>query len=155
MMNILKKINPLIPKTASNDYHGYKIAQYIFIPLIVLTIVRSCIHLLAQDGGAVSIASLDVSGPAGQNVISIFSQWGLSQLLMGVVYAIVYIRYKNLISICYLFLIIEYVGRMMVGLAKPMVTVFTPPGAFLNYIMVPISICMLILSLMIPKNLRE
>ena len=146
----MKKYNPLFPETANNDYKGYNIAKYVLLGVIVMTIIRSCIHVFAPDGGAGTIARFDTSGPQGQNLISIFAQWGLMQLIVVFVYIIVILRYRNLIPFCWLLIFIEYTGRLLVGLSKPAALPATPPGAWL-ILLIPISIVMLYLSLKIPK----
>ena len=149
----MKKYNDILPKSANNDYKGYNIAKYVFLVIIFVTIGRSCIHLLAPDGGAGTIAGMDTSGATGQNLITIFALWGQSQLLIGLFFIIVYLRYKNLISFCYIILLIEYAGRIIIGgFFKPGITTHAPLGAFFNIIMVPLSIIMFILSIMIPKE---
>jgi hypothetical protein len=148
----MKKCDTIFPKSANNNYNGYNIAKYVFLFIIFFTLARSCIHLFAPDGGAGIIAGLDTSGEMGQKLISIFSMWGLSQLLIGFFFIIVYLRYQNLISFCYLILIIEYAGRITIGFFKPVITMHTPPGAIGNYLLIPLSILMFILSIMVPKK---
>ncbi len=150
----MTKINPIFPESVNNEYKGYSIARYVFVVIIVITIFRSCIHLLAPDGGAGVIAGLDTSGEQGQNLIGIFSLWGFSQLLLGFFFIIVYLRYKSLISFCYLLLIIEWTGRMIISIFKPLIITYTPPGAIGNLIFVPLSIIMFILSIIMPKKLQ-
>jgi predicted permease len=47
----------------------------------------------------------------------------------------------------YLFIFIEYAGRLLIDLAKPFETSGTAPGAFGNIILIPLSPAMLYLSL--------
>jgi hypothetical protein len=49
----------VLSKQADNNFPGYKIAAIVFILVAVVTVIRSCIHILAPDGGAV-----DQSAPA-------------------------------------------------------------------------------------------
>jgi len=149
----VKKYNPLFPESANNEYNGYKVAKYVFLGIIVMTVIRSCIHVFAPDGGAGTIARFDTSGPQGQNLISIFAQWGLMQLIVVFIFIIVYIRYQSLISFCWLLIFFEYTGRVLVGLSKPAILPQAPPGALL-ILLIPISIVMLYFSLKIPKNKR-
>ena len=149
----MKKYNPLLPETADNEYNGYDFAKYVFVVLIVITVIRSCIHVFAPDGGAGTIARFDTSGPQGQNLISIFAQWGLMQLIVVFFFIIVYLRYQSLISFCWLLVFIEYTGRLLVGVSKPAVLPQAPLGAHM-ILLIPISIVMLYFSLKIPKNKR-
>ena len=135
-----------------NSFHGYRIAAIIFLLVTLVTIVRSCIHIFAPDGGASSIAGIDVSVAGGSNIISLFALWGLSQVLMGLVYLVVYFRYKSLIPLMYLLILIEYTGRTLLGFIKPLEVTHIPPGAIGDYILIPLAAVMLILSLTRPKK---
>ena len=140
----------LLPATIDNQYRGLKLAQYAFLILTVATLVRSLIHVFAPDGGAQSIATIPLAnypGDAAAAVILMFSLWGLSQLLMGFVYLIVYFKYKSLIPAMYVLMIVEYAMRIVIGQMKPIVTSGTAPGSIGNWIMVPVCIVLLILSL--------
>ena len=145
-------VNRLFPKQVDNNFQGYRIATIIFFLITLFTLARSCIHLFAPDGGASSIAGISTAGEGGSNIISLFALWGLSQLLMGLVYLVVYFRYKSLIPFMSLLILIEYSGRMVIGFVKPLEVSHTPPGAIGDYVMVPVAILMLILSLKRPKR---
>lgn len=150
--------NLLLPREVSNRYEGNKLALLAFIPLVGVTIARSLIHILRADGGAQSIATipLDSYAPAASGaVITIFALWGLSQLLLGLLYMIVLLRYRALVPLMYLTMLIEYLGRIGIGLWKPLETLQTPPGARLNIAMVAIAMLMLTLSLRQNRPLHE
>ena len=140
----------ILPDVIDNQFRGLKIAQYAFLILTVATLVRSLIHVFAPDGGAQSIATIPLASypaDAATTVVLMFSLWGLSQLLMGVVYLVVYIRYKSLISAMYVLMIVEYAMRIVIGQMKPIVTSGTAPGSIGNWIMVPVCIVLLAFSL--------
>jgi len=141
----------MFPKQVDNNFQGYNVTAIIFLLVTIFTIVRSCIHILAPDGGAGSIAGIDLSVAGGSNIVSIFALWGLSQLLMGIVYLVVFFRYKSLIPFMYLLILAEYSGRIAIGFIKPLIVIHTPPGAIGDYILIPLAILMLILSLNRPK----
>lgn len=137
----------LLPKTVTNNYRGRKIALWIFTILAIVSTGRSFIHFLAPDGGAGSIAGLDLSKGA-ENIIFSFGLWGLSQLLYASIQLLVAFRYKTLIPLFYLILFIETIGRMVVGAMKPPILLHgMPPGGIANYILLPLVIVMFILSL--------
>lgn len=145
---------PLLPKIIDNQYRGIKLAQYAFLLITSATIVRSLIHVFAPDGGAMSIATIPLSAysaEAAATVVLMFSLWGLSQLLMGLVYLGVYLKYKSLIPMMYVLLIVEYSMRIVVGQMKPIVTTGTAPGSVGSWIMVPVCAALLALSL-IPRR---
>ena len=103
-----------------------------------------------SDGGAQSIATipLDSFTPNGSAaVVTFFALWGLSQLLIAAWYVLVLTRYRSLIPLMYLSIIIEYLGRMAIGAWKPVVSLETPPGATGNFVLSGLGLAMLILSM--------
>lgn len=138
---------PFLPKKAGNDYRGYAIAKWVFLLLAAIGFVRSCIHLLAPDGGAGSIAGMDVSVAGGDGIIFAFSLWGSAQLLYAVIQLVVFFRYRTLIPFLYALMFVETLLRMLVGQMNPVEFAHTPPGAIGNYVMLPLVAVMLILSL--------
>lgn len=140
----------LIPKFIDNDFKGKNISLYIFYLISPITIIRSLIHIFAPDGGAKSIANIPLylySKNASDTIIHIFSEWGLSQLIMGILYLIVLLKYKSLIPLMYLFLVIEYSTRLLLTIYKPIVIEGHAPGGVANYFLVPLLIILFILSL--------
>ena len=115
-------------------------------------------HLLAPDGGAQSIATIPLdtySDGAAANVIAIFSQWGLSQLLLTGLFVLVLVRHRSLIPLFYLLFALEQCGRMAVGHFKPVVTLETAPCAAANLPLLAIALLMLVLSLIPRKRKNE
>jgi len=106
--------------------------------------------MFSSDGGAQSIATIPLdsfTANGADAVILIFALWGLSQLLIGIVYGIVLWHYQALIPLMYLLMIFEYGMRIVLGAIKPIETIGTAPGSIFNVIMVPLAIFMLVLSL--------
>jgi hypothetical protein len=137
----------LLPAKADNTIRGWKFPLYIFILIAVISTVRSFIHLLSPDGGAGSIAGMDLSVAGASEIIFAFALWGSSQLLMSIIQLLVIFRYRSLIPFIYLILILEILLRELVGNMKPVTFAHTPPGAVGNQIMLPLAILMLALSL--------
>jgi hypothetical protein len=143
-------IDKMFPKQLNNDYSGHALARWVFVLLTIVTLIRSLIHMFTSDGGAQSIATIPLdsySQGGAAAVVLIFSMWGLSQLLLGLLYVVVLWRYQAFIPFMYLLITIEYAGRIILGLIKPVETTGTTPGGIGNLIFVPLAIVMLILSL--------
>lgn len=119
----------------------------IFALLTILSTVRSCTHVLAPDGGAGSIAGLDLSVTGADGIIFAFGLWGSSQLLFALIQLLVVFRYRSLVPFMFLMLIIEILLRELVGKMKPVTFAHTPPGAIGNQIILPLAALMLVLSL--------
>ena len=147
MKHILER---LFPAQFDNVYRGNKIALWVFYPLTAITLWRSQHHITAPDGGAQSIATipLDTYTQGGaQGIITIFALWGLAQLAMGLVMLLAAIRYKSMIPLLWLFILLEYGGRRLIGIYKPLETVETAPGQNAAYILPIVALVMLALAL--------
>ena len=84
-------LDKLLPQTVTNTYRGHPLAKWALVALTIVTIGRSLVHMFAADGGAQSIATiaLDIFTEGGANtVITLFALWGLSQLIIGLLYAL-------------------------------------------------------------------
>ena len=148
----------ILPAQIDNHYRGLKISQYAFFLITAVTLVRSLIHVFAPDGGAQSIATIPLdsySAEAASTVILMFSLWGLSQLLMGIVYFGVSLKYRSLIPAMYVLVIFEYAMRIVIGQMKPILTTGTAPGSIGSWIMVPVCAVLLALSLIPAKSSKQ
>jgi len=141
----------LLPARADNTIPGMKLPVYVFALLAIVSTVRSCIHLLAPDGGAGSIAGLDLTVAGASGIVFAFALWGSAQLVYAFVQLAVAFRYRSLVPFMYVLLIIETLLRILVGRMKPVQFAHTPPGAVGNWIILPLAVLMLALSLR-PRN---
>jgi len=140
----------LLPKQPDNAYRGALIAKWVFIAMVAMTVGRSLAHILLPDGGAQSIATIPLdaySAGASKVVIGMFAQWGLTQLVFGLLYVLVLWRYQSLIPLMWLFILSEWTGRLLLGAVKPFETVGTAPGAVGNLVIPLLALAMLVLSL--------
>lgn len=140
----------ILPKDINNTYTGHPIALYAFYLITGITIIRSLIHIVAPDGGAQSIATIPLdtySVESANTVIFMFGLWGISQLLLGILFLIIAIRYKALIPLMYIFIFTEYTLRLILGLIKPITLAGTAPGGIGNYVFIVLAIIMFILSM--------
>ena len=139
----------ILPTTIDNNYKGNKIALWFFYLITAVTVVRSLIHMFKHDGGAQSIATipLDTFTETGAAVvILIFAYWGLSQLMFGIIQVIVAIRYKSLIPLMYLMLVLEWATRFLLSMYKPIETVGQAPGGIGNMVLPFVCLVMFFLS---------
>lgn len=137
----------LFPETASNEIRGWKLPVYVFMLLAVVSTVRSCIHLFSVDGGAGSIAGMDLSVQGADGIIFAFALWGSAQLVYAIIQLLVAFRYRALIPFMYLLLIVETLLRMLVGNMRPVSFAHTPPGAIGNYVILPAAVILLVIML--------
>ena len=136
----------LLPQDPTN-YFGAMIAFWLTALYLVVITVRSCIHLFSADGGAQSIATIDTNVAGGNNIIAIFGQWGATQLLLALLLWVLLLRYRGLLPLVIVFLLIEPFFRAWSGHLKTVETIGTAPGAALNWFAVPILAILLYLAL--------
>ena len=114
-------------------YNGYKSIRIITALYLLVVVVRSCIHLFASDGGANSIAGIDVSVEGGNNIIAMFHQWGAIQLMLAGLLCVLFFRYPGFTPLIVLTLAIDPIMRAIAGQMMPVTSQSTPPGEALNW----------------------
>ena len=141
-------IKQLLPREVS-QFKGFLAVRVMTALFLLLVIARSCIHLFAEDGGAQSIAGIDISVVGGDNIIAIFHQWGAIQLLLGALLSLLFFRYPGFTPLILLTLTMDPVLRAIAGAMLPLTTEGTPPGESLNWI------AFFVLSLLFATSLVE
>lgn len=137
----------LLPVTAGNVIYGMRLPVYVFMAIAVVSTIRSLIHMFAPDGGAGSIAGMDLSVQGASGIVFVFALWGSSQLVYALIQLLVAFRYQSLVPFMYLLLIVETLLRQLAGHLKPVTFKHTPPGAIGDYVMLPLAALMLALSI--------
>jgi len=155
-MSVIEK---LFPQQANNNYQGSPIAQYVFYALMAMYSFRSIVHFTTEDGGINKIASIVIfplvetaKGTIDpNNVIYLFaSLWGSSQIIMLLIFFVCMWRYRNLLPLLWLTVVIEIPMRMIAGTLHPLDASYyehVPPGSAGNLPLLIIACIMLVLSL--------
>jgi hypothetical protein len=84
----------IFPAKADNTVRGIKLPLYFFILIAVIGTVRSCIHIFSNDGGAGSIAGMNLDVNGANEVIFAFALWGAEQLIYVLIQWVVILRYR-------------------------------------------------------------
>ena len=129
----------VLPDVINNNYAGSPIVIIVFGLLTFVSVIRSLIHIFKHDGGAQSIATIPLnkySKPASDTIILIFAYWGISQLLMAIVYGLILWKYNSVLPLGCLLFTFEWTCRLFVPIAtgKYSATDKTAPGAKGNVI---------------------
>ncbi len=128
----------LLPANPAS-YDGPMLSFWVAIVWLCVITVRSGIHLLAPDGGAQSIATIDVVAVAGgSNIVAVFGQWGAIQLLLALLLWVLLLRWRGTLPLVLLVFTLEPVLRGLAGHLKPVTTMGTAPGAALNWLVLPV-----------------
>lgn len=132
---------------ACDDYRCSRLAFYFLVFVAVVSTARSLVHILTPDGGAGSIAGLAVDVEGGANIVAMFGQWGASQLILALFYWLAILRYRSLVPFMLAMVVLEQALRIAVGQLKPVEVAAPPPGELGSYILLPLSLVALVLSL--------
>jgi len=128
----------LFPESTNDRYEGCLASCHFLAVLAVLTIVPGSIHAFLPDGGAVTIAGLDL-GPAATTIIGLFAWAGATQIVHGLAMLAVALRYRTLVP---LYLALVLVERAVMTLnwwvLKPGDTVHRPPEVYATLVMMPL-----------------
>jgi hypothetical protein len=101
----------LLPAKADNTTRGMKLPLYVFAAIAVIGTVRSFIHLLSPDGGAGSIAGMDLSA-GDKSIIFAFALWGSAQLVYALIQLVVVFRYRSLVPFMYVMPILDPIAHL-------------------------------------------
>jgi hypothetical protein len=131
------RLAALLP-AAPTRFDGPAFAWWFAAAYLTLLTIRSLIHLVAPDGGAGSIASVDLTVTGGANIVALFGQWGAIQLLLAALLWVLLLRYRGFVPLVLSVFLIEPLLRDLSGRLKPIETLGTAPGAALNWAIVPV-----------------
>ena len=129
-------------------YEGPQIIRVALVLILVIMVVRSCIHLFSSDGGAERIAGVDTSVEGGNNVIAMFHQWGAIQLLLAAVLVVLFFRYPGFTPLILLTAALDPVLRFVASQEMKVTSTRTPPGAAFNGIAFVVLTLLFVASMM-------
>lgn len=145
-------MKPFERRSNANEYRGSRLSFLFLVMLTAITTGRSLAHIFLPDGGAGSIAGIDVAVEGGDNIIAIFGQWGYSQLLLAGLMWVIIFKQRHLVPLALLFQALDWGGRILVGLLKPVEIAAAPPGEIGSYILFPL--CVIALWFSMPRSKR-
>lgn len=88
----------LFPPSTNRGYAGSMASAYVLTVFGVLSIIPGSIHTFAPDGGAGTIAGIDLSHNGGV-IIALFAWAGATQIAFGFIALIVSLRYRTLVPL--------------------------------------------------------
>ena len=139
-----KKVLPKNP----TEMKGAKWVRALTALYLVVMVGRSAIHLFSSDGGANSIAGIDIDVEGGDNIIAIFHQWGAIQLILAVFLSLLLLCYPGFTPLILLVLAMDPIMRALAAQVKPVISEGTPPGESLNWIAFYLLAALFIASIM-------
>ena len=142
-------VNRIFPKQLDNQYRGNKIAIWLLALLTLMNTGISCVAIFKPDGGAQSADGipLDTYAPAAAHaVIGVVAFLGLADLLLCVLIIIALIRYRAMIPLMYVVIVLNWLAHKGIGLMKPIARTGTSSGHYLTWSLFALSVIGLILA---------
>lgn len=137
----------LLPPSTNHAYAGARASAWFLALAAVLTLVPGAIHSFAPDGGAQTIAGLDI-GNRPELVRSLFAWEGATQLALGVAMLAVALRYRPLVPLFLSLILLERGLMALQGwVLRPPAGGHHPPEHFASLIVLPVAALFLVLSL--------
>jgi hypothetical protein len=126
-------LSRLFPTQIDNTYRGYTLAIWLLVPIALLKLVMGC-NTIVNTAWVIESADhvpLSSYGPgAASMVIFLFRTWGLSLALFSLLALLACVRYRAMVPLAYLMLLIENAGRKVLSAFDPVQ--ITPDNAGLS-----------------------
>jgi hypothetical protein len=140
----------LLPKSLDNSYRGQKIALWLFGLLIFMKSVigvNSIINGAAVMSTADGIALNAYPAAAAQNLVAFWALVGLAHVVIGLLGVVVLVRYRGMVPLMFVLLLLQHLGGRLIGQFHPIVRTGAPPASAINLVFLTVMIVGLGLSL--------
>ncbi len=134
----------LFPKQIDNDYRGHVLAIWLLVPLALMKFLQGAnvAGLLGTGNSRQILETVDnvpvsaFPAEAASQLVFLFAAWGVGVLVLGFLGMVVLLRYRAMIPLMYLLLLIEQVGRQALStihLDRPFVSLAASPANLINW----------------------
>ncbi len=147
-------LNKLFPPSIGNRYLGRKAALWLlgFVVLIKGAMGTNCIfngYVVATTADGIP---LDTFTPAGARaLVSFLALWGWSLLLFSLLGVLALVRYRAMVPLVFLLLLLEQLGRKAILTAIPIAPAGSSPAFSINLVLISLMVIGLALSLWEPR----
>ncbi len=146
-------MNALFPRIADNHYPGRRPGLWMFAFMLLKIAMGLNVMLnspqVARLADGVPVDTFAV--PAAAAFSFVFAAWGLGQFVLGLASLVVLVRYRSLVPLAFLCLLIEQIGRMLLRFLWPIDRIATAPGTAINVALTAIMILGFVLSVWPPR----
>lgn len=137
-------LTQLFPKHIDNDYRGPVLAIWLLVPLTLIKFLQGAnvAGLLGTGNSRQVLEGVDnvpvgtFPAEAASQLVFLFAAWGLGVFVLGLLGMVVLLRYRAMIPLMYLLLLIEQVGRQTLAtihLDRPFVSLAASPANLINW----------------------
>jgi hypothetical protein len=143
----MQQMSTFLPPSTNADYRGSRYAAWFLAFYGIIWIVPGVIHYFLPDGGAGTIAGLDLSHNPTM-IFGMFAWAGATQIAHGTVTLIIALRYRTLVP---LFLLVCLIERLLLSwsgwVTHVPVNGHHPPGHYGSLASLPVIMIFLGLAL--------
>jgi hypothetical protein len=148
-------LNRIFPRQFDNNYRGHKLALWLFALLALMKLGMSLSAIfdgynMARSADGIPIDTFTSGGA--EAVVSITALLGLSHFLLASLGVLALIRYRAMIPLMYVLLLVEYFAKKWILLVHPIVRTGTSPSTYVNLVLIAVLIVGLALSLRTKVN---
>ena len=108
----------IFPKQFDNDYRGYWLAVWIFVPVMLLKAIQGANSIIMTRvvlTGADGIPVDQYTNGGAEAVVALFALLGMYLLIIPIQSLIVLIRYRSMIPFMYLLFLAVQIGARVLG----------------------------------------
>src|SRR5262245_63488258 len=128
-------LDRIFPPQFDNAYRGHRLALWLFGLLVVVRLGIALGSILNgyQAASSADGIPLDTFPPAAsQAVVTLFALLGLVHLMLLLVCILALVRYRTMIPLMFVLLLLEYLCRRLVLLLMPIAGTGAAPGLLIN-----------------------
>jgi hypothetical protein len=143
-------ISRVLPQPIDNTYRGHRLALWLFGLLLFMKVAMSVNSIFNASSVASSADGipLDTYTPAAaRTIVSLFALLGLAHFVICVLGILVLVRYRSMIPFMFALLLLEHLSRRLILHFTPIVRTGTPPGFYVNLVLLAVMLLGLALSL--------
>lgn len=143
-------MNAILPERIDNQYRGYRVGLWLFaLVLLMRTVIgiRSIFDGYAVATAADGIPLATYGAAASQTVVALFALLGLAILMLSALGFIVLVRYRSAIPLMFSVLVVQHLAGRLIGRVHPIPRSGTPPGMYVNLVLLALMLAGLALSL--------
>lgn len=146
----------VFPRVAGNRYPGRRLGLWLFalMPLKVAMGLNVMLNAPSVASSADGIPVQTFGEAGGRAFLFMFAAWGLCQLVLGLASLVVLLRYRSLVPLAFLALLLEQAGRWLLHFHWPVDRV-AAPGTYINTALLGLMTLGLVLSLWRPALRAE
>lgn len=126
---------PVLPRQVDNSYHGNALAPWL---LAMVVLAKTAMSLNSIFNGRVVASSADgipletYPASAAAAVVALFGIWGVGQLVLCALSTLALVRYRGLVPLMLLVLLLEQLARKAVLHFLPIPRSGVAPGSYVS-----------------------